>query len=288
VLSQLLFHSPPVEDLLKNEFGDEVVTLRHYKTKQVEPYFAIAQHYGWALTQIFTKLSYKAVIIVEDDMEVAVDFFEYFMAVYPIMKADRSIYCASSWNDNGLEQFIRDPAQLYRSDFFPGLGWMMISELWDELGPKWPEKYWDEFMREPRIRKERVCIRPEISRNRNIGKKGVSTGQFYETHIKRIVFNTEKVKFTDLDLSYLIKENYDPLFLKSVHDATLVTWDQLIMHEDKDIRIIYRGIEDYKRIAHQFGIMNDEKEGIPRTAYKGVVTFHYETNRIFLTPPTVT
>lgn len=28
---------------------------------------------------------------------------------------------------------------LYRSDFFPGLGWMMTREIWAELGPKWPK-----------------------------------------------------------------------------------------------------------------------------------------------------
>jgi hypothetical protein len=39
--------------------------LQHYKTEKVEPYFAIAQHYGWALKQIFNKLSYDSVIIVE-------------------------------------------------------------------------------------------------------------------------------------------------------------------------------------------------------------------------------
>jgi alpha-1,3-mannosyl-glycoprotein beta-1,2-N-acetylglucosaminyltransferase len=32
---------------------------------------------------------------------------------------------ASAWNDNGQEQFVRDPKAIYRSDFFPGLGWML-------------------------------------------------------------------------------------------------------------------------------------------------------------------
>ena len=27
---------------------------------------------------------------------------------------------------------------LYRSDFFPGLGWMLKREVWQELSPKWP------------------------------------------------------------------------------------------------------------------------------------------------------
>lgn len=27
---------------------------------------------------------------------------------------------------------------LHRSDFFPGLGWMLTRDLWLELEPKWP------------------------------------------------------------------------------------------------------------------------------------------------------
>ena len=30
---------------------------------------------------------------------------------------------------------------LYRSDFFPGLGWMLSKTIWDELSPKWPKAY---------------------------------------------------------------------------------------------------------------------------------------------------
>lgn len=63
---------------------------------------------------------------------------------------------------------------LYRTDFFPGLGWMLTRELWDELGPKWPRSYWDDWVRAPEQRSGRACIRPEISRTRTFGKKGVS------------------------------------------------------------------------------------------------------------------
>lgn len=30
---------------------------------------------------------------------------------------------------------------LYRSDFFPGLGWMLTKSTWMELSPKWPKAY---------------------------------------------------------------------------------------------------------------------------------------------------
>jgi hypothetical protein len=38
---------------------------------------------------------------------------------------------------------------LYRTDFFPGLGWMMSRKLWNELHPKWPLGFWDDWLREP-------------------------------------------------------------------------------------------------------------------------------------------
>jgi len=30
---------------------------------------------------------------------------------------------------------------LYRTDFFPGLGWMLERTLWQELEPRWPITY---------------------------------------------------------------------------------------------------------------------------------------------------
>ena len=31
------------------------------------------------------------------------------------------------------ENFVRDTRRLYRTDFFPGLGWMLRRQLWDEM-----------------------------------------------------------------------------------------------------------------------------------------------------------
>jgi alpha-1,3-mannosyl-glycoprotein beta-1,2-N-acetylglucosaminyltransferase len=78
--------------------------------------------------------------------------------------------------DNGKAELIDEnsPELLYRSDFFPGLGWMMSRELWSEIGPKWPKSFWDDWIREPEQRKDRACIRPELPRSRTFGKIGVS------------------------------------------------------------------------------------------------------------------
>ena len=60
-------------------------------------------------------------------------------------------------------------------------------------------------MREPAQRKDRVCIRPELSRTHTFGQRGVSHGQFYDQHLKFNVLNNNAVDFSKEDLSYLQK-----------------------------------------------------------------------------------
>ncbi len=47
---------------------------------------------------------------------------------------------------------VRDADAVYRTDVFPGLGWMMTLEIWREIGDRWPQSYWDEWMRLPEVR----------------------------------------------------------------------------------------------------------------------------------------
>jgi hypothetical protein len=41
-----------------------------------------------------------------DDLEVSPDFLDYFQALYPLLKYDKTIWCISAWNDNGIDQKI--------------------------------------------------------------------------------------------------------------------------------------------------------------------------------------
>ncbi|THF96230.1 hypothetical protein TEA_010165 [Camellia sinensis var. sinensis] len=115
--------------------------------KEMIVYYKIARHYKWALDQLFYKHNFSRVIILEGatillyDMEISPDFFDYFEAAVALLESDKSIMAVSSWNDNGQKQFVQDPYMLYRSDFFPGLGWMLAKSTWDELSPKWTKAY---------------------------------------------------------------------------------------------------------------------------------------------------
>ncbi|NWX22794.1 MGAT1 acetylglucosaminyltransferase, partial [Aegotheles bennettii] len=258
--------------------------------RKFQGYYKIARHYRWALGQVFHTFRYRAAIVVEDDLEVAPDFFEYFQAAFPLLLADPSLWCVSAWNDNGKEQMV-DVAQaelLYRTDFFPGLGWLLLAELWEELEPKWPRAFWDDWMRQPEQRRGRSCIRPEVSRTMTFGRKGVSHGQFFDQYLKFIKLNDRFVPFTQLDLSYLKKDEYERSFLAKVYAAPEVRVEELQGNRRRElgtVRLQYSGRDSFKAFAKALGLMDDLKSGVPRAGYRGIVSFVYRGRRVYLAPP---
>ncbi|KAH9694319.1 alpha-1,3-mannosyl-glycoprotein 2-beta-N-acetylglucosaminyltransferase [Citrus sinensis] len=238
---------------------------------ELTAYYKIARHYKWALDNLFYKHNFSRVIILEDDMEIAPDFFDYFEAAADLLDKDKSIMAVSSWNDNGQKQFVHDPYVLYRSDFFPGLGWMLTRTTWDELSPKWPKAY--------------PCCYFSLF----FFSLGSSLGQFFQQYLAPIKLNDVPVDWKSRDLSYLIKDNYEKYFAEIVKKATPVHGENVVLkaHDiEGDVRIEYKDQSHFEIIARQFGIFNEWKDGIPRTAYKGVVVFRYQTpRRIFLVGP---
>eukprot|EP00058_Branchiostoma_floridae_P020080 XP_002605570.1 hypothetical protein BRAFLDRAFT_94252 [Branchiostoma floridae] len=90
--------------------------------KRLQGYYKISRHYKWALNQVFNRLGYGSVLIVEDDLDIAPDFFDYFQSTLPLLQQDSSLWCVSAWNDNGKEHMTDTNRQdlLYRTEFFPG------------------------------------------------------------------------------------------------------------------------------------------------------------------------
>lgn len=228
--------------------------------------------------------------LISPPLQVAPDFFEYFRATLPLLMADPSLWCVSAWNDNGREGYV-DPGKaelLYRTDFFPGLGWMLLKEEWEELEPKWPASFWDDWMREPEQRRNRACIRPEISRTLTFGRQGVSLGQFFDKYLRYIKLNTEFVPFTKLDLSYLKEDTYRKEFEQEVYSTPVVTYEEITQGRLKGagpFRLQYSSRDSFKLLSKNLGIMDDFKSGVPRTGYRGIVTFISRGRRMFLAPP---
>lgn len=261
-------------------------------------YFRLAAHYKWALDQVFSIPEVRRVIILEEDLVIAPDFFELFAATAPLLDSDQTLLAVSAWNDNGMEGSVRDPAQLYRSDFFPGLGWMMPRRIWEELGPKWPRAYWDDWLREPKQRQGRHFIRPEICRTLHIGQKGVSNAQ-YSSYLNSIRLNENAVAFTKIDLSYLQLPKWDEIYLNQVRSAMLISLEDARSGRGmltakrsgvKEVRVVYGAFEghsnSFSQLAQWSGAMDNVKAGVPRTAYKGIVTIWKGEIKVHLVPST--
>lgn len=271
-----------------DEIGIPLVHLHHIPTQLRQglsggsnsAYVALAEHYGWALTHVFdgsfgnAKFSIpQRVVILEEDIRVAPDFFSYMQAMANLLDTDPTLLAVSAFNDNG-HHGTHDPQRLLRSDFFPGLGWMMTRTLWkSELQSKWPEGYWDDWLRDPTQRQGRQIIRPEISRTYHFGRKGGASANQFGSILERVKLNEVPVDFAALDLSYLTPSVYDRDYMYQVKHSRRATSVQeaLEMVPNSNVLLSYAGFPDFKDMAQQLDLMDDEKAGVPRTSYKGIV-----------------
>ncbi|XP_078740864.1 alpha-1,3-mannosyl-glycoprotein 2-beta-N-acetylglucosaminyltransferase isoform X2 [Lampetra fluviatilis] len=304
-------------------YGDQVTHLRQPDLSDVpcppahrkfQGYYRIARHYAWALGQVFDVRGHGAAVVVEDDLDVASDFFSYFAAALPLLRADPTLWCASAWNDNGKPPLVdaARPHLLHRTDFFPGLGWLLLAELWRELAPpRWPAAFWDDWMRDGERRRGRQCVRPEVPRAVTFGRSGVSRGQFFERHLRHMRLNADAAA---VDFSapggagaravraLVPAESYARSFLGDVYNgsrdetlARVLETGRLASSvgaaggggggPPRPGRVTYRSAEEFKAAARALGLMDDLKAGVPRGAYRGVVSVMHEGRRVYLAPP---
>uniref|UniRef100_A0A1I8BE31 Alpha-1,3-mannosyl-glycoprotein 2-beta-N-acetylglucosaminyltransferase n=1 Tax=Meloidogyne hapla TaxID=6305 RepID=A0A1I8BE31_MELHA len=194
--------------------------------------------------------------------------------------------CISAWNDNGNPSLVDWKGginKLWRTDFFPGLGWMLRSELWIELRENWPDIYWDDWLRNNNIRKNRICIRPEISRtlhNLTVAGKG-SSGLHDKT-----------ASFSQNDLKRLEKPNFDKFMRIELKNAIELSLQQVLDGEYKEYQqhknvkkpsfiVRIHDPREYRNLSKTFNLMADIRAGMMRTAYLGVVPFFTSDTQLY-------
>lgn len=240
---------------------------------------SLARHFKRALDHMYLEKKFDAVIVAEDDMHFSPDFIRYFQETRPLMDLDPSIWCVSSWNDLGPQNMASDNLRLFRTDVFPGLGWMINRKIWtEELSSQWPEDHWDWWIRQDTIQKNRDCIVPEVSRTKNIGRMGstVGNGEFFESYIGAIAFNDNHVGSFG-NLQYLLSQNYEAMLQKLIQNANRAAYingpknsevDTVVsnMHLGYDQLILFE-LEYFEQvIAFNLGILPQI-----RSSHKGVV-----------------
>lgn len=278
-------HGEAVTDLLNATKGINII--QHEQSTASSPYAKLSRHYIDTLTRMFNQ--YDEVIVLEDDMDISPDFFDYFRTMQPILRNDTSLLCISAFNSAGMKGLVSDNKALLRTDVFPGLGWMMTRAVFDGLKDNWPAIYWDEYFRYE-ARKGRTCIIPEVSRSRTFGIKGSSGAQFFKSHLSRIDFNQEKVDWGNVTLDRVrTNADYEKFLQAQCSNATVVELGDLDrIGTGKALRVIYNA-ETYKIIAAKFGLFEDTKGvpsgvfGLPRGSFRGVIPIQWKGNHICLT-----
>jgi alpha-1,3-mannosyl-glycoprotein beta-1,2-N-acetylglucosaminyltransferase len=292
-----------------NQVGVPLIHMQHERgssnLRGVSPsqaYEALARHYGWGLTRLFSGAAYPVqqtlwpipdrVIILEEDLHIAIDFFDYFNATAPLLDNDPTLLAISAFNDNGKRDKVVNETRLLRSDFFPGLGWMMTRKLWqNELSIKWPKVYWDDWLREPQQRQGRHIIRPEVSRTFHFGTEGGASGNQFGAHHSDILLNSKPVDWNSLQSGFstlLALDQFDRDYGNVVSQAKLAPEfsSALELARQQSVRLEYSSLAEFQRLARALKLMDDEKAGVPRTAYRGVVETRPHGNQLlFLTPP---
>jgi hypothetical protein len=124
----------------------------------------IAKHYKFSLSAAFDqKPLAPAIIIAEDDLLFSPDFYEYLAATAPILETDPTTFVVSAWNDNGFNGRVSDIHALRRTEFFPGLGWLLPRKLYkSELEQQWPTQHWDHWLRSVEVHGTRDIVYPEV------------------------------------------------------------------------------------------------------------------------------
>lgn len=136
------------------------------RCNETEVFCNIAAHYQALLELFFVCNSAPRLLFLEEDLQIAPDFFSYFGATAPLLDSDPGLMCVSAWNDHaGGKGRASNLFVLQRTDIFPGLGWMLTAAVGRELLPDWPRQLWDEYMRMPQVRPA-VCSQRSLARTR--------------------------------------------------------------------------------------------------------------------------
>jgi len=233
----------------------------------------IASHTRFALSQSFDEQGFDNAIIIENDLTLAPDGLSYFRSTAWLLKEDKTLFCVSAWNDNGLKGIASDERRLFRTDYFPGLGWMIRGETWNqikELWPRSPTTGWDHWMRHGSGLHPRECIVPEVSRTHHYSEHGTNVNSG-----SAIAAVLEAMPLASLppgklgDLSYLLQPAYEAALQKRLQDATTINHVRARppFKTSEAMYVLTYIREDFGSIADSLRLLHKNA----RTAHRGVV-----------------
>eukprot|EP00434_Breviolum_minutum_P018029 symbB.v1.2.015897.t2/scaffold1195.1/size134849/8 len=243
----------------------------------------IAAHFRFALSQSFEVAKHEFTLLIENDLILAPDFLWYFRLAGSLLDRDASLWCISSWNDNGFRDIVSDEKKLFRTDYFPGLGWMIRNDTWSMLAPEWPNfpsTGWDHWLRHgvPSLR-FRDCVFPEVPRSKHVDNKGtnVKAGSGIYKLLEKMAFS--KLPHGELhDVSYLLRDRYEASLQKLLQDAQLAPSLESLRHAiptPQYYKLPYVR-EEFSTVAKALQLY----PGQPRGARRGIILSHHPVSHV--------
>ncbi|XP_050737950.1 protein O-linked-mannose beta-1,2-N-acetylglucosaminyltransferase 1-like isoform X2 [Eriocheir sinensis] len=228
----------------------------------------ITRHYKTVMDAAFrTFPDDPYVILLEEDLYVASDFFSYFAQTAPLLMSDPTLYCVSAWNDLARDDSGGNPRLVMRSETMAGLGWLLSKKVYQDVITKWPahDKFadWDMWMRLPEIQQGRECLVPEVSRTFHFGSKGAHLTDYFQANFyAHASFNTmAHVTLADLDM--LGPTSYDQhlkeLLFNGVHldgDATNPCSKTLLPRNSSSVYILWIKMNEARDEFTYMGVMS--------------------------------
>jgi len=272
--------SPKQDEVLNTAAQAGVPTSNHWRAPPVNPQFAaaplakIAHHFRFVMEEAFMIKGHTHLLLLEDDLVPAPDFLQLFLSTAPLLTQDPTLWCISAWNDNGLKNLAQDQERLFRTDYFPGLGWMLTRQLWEELRQIWPESPstgWDHWMRLSTVSKGRECVVPEVPRTKHIGISGTnvheSEGNSMADHYS--FASRQPSPFTGIES--LLDGAYFQRMKNTVAAAERIGSYQEMGRVSNGQGLVLYTREQYEGIAGSIGL----KTPNPRATYRGIMTVRH-------------
>ncbi|XP_071518841.1 protein O-linked-mannose beta-1,2-N-acetylglucosaminyltransferase 1-like [Panulirus ornatus] len=178
----------------------------------------ISSHVKSVLSRVFEQyLEADKAIILEDDLDLSVDFIPYFHQTATLLTSDPMLVCVNAYNYNAFSHTALDPTRLYRFHGIPAYGWMVRREVAKEMVQKWAPLNetldWDWWLRY-HMMGERDILVPEIPRTKHRGSGGV-----HVTGLEQVYYYDQRPLNTRLNVTIDIKRAELTNYLDFHYDA---------------------------------------------------------------------
>ena len=232
------------------------------------------------------------VIVLEDDLVVSSDFFEFFQATGHLLptSSGSGIYCVSAWNDQGLPRLVLDESKVIRTDFYPWLGFLLHKSFWvgamEHEWPFWTASRWDYdwWLRLDSSLRSKSALIPEMPRIHHISQRGLHVGPSAASLYLGMPLASGKVRISADSTSIASDESKTrQAMLDVISSATKVMWEDidqaLIDHRGGSIVIHFydnsvalegtpmRGPEQLTRLLAKFNLFPDTYRSFFKRAF---------------------